>query len=325
MQGRLILLNKSPARSYKIRKQLKAKVKDLSLNAVFTLFGPAYVKFSIPHLCGIADGWVTHSNKNAFELLPTIKEKIKVFLLCRYKLWWYQQAEKWCVEAQIAKDGFLTKTKSKPQDITVIANAVNHLFQDYSTQIIERNLTDSIKIFCLGADYWHKNYQIIPSILAHLKNKITKEIIFFVTLPEHSAVFMNLMSLAKEKKVDHLIMNLGPISLEKVIEQYKKCNILFFPSVLETFSITPLEALYMNMPMIISNIPANIEVLKEHAIYVNSLDVNEITEKLMQLISNYSLEVQKLQELKRNNYFKSVSTTQNRFTDYKNILKTMIN
>jgi glycosyltransferase involved in cell wall biosynthesis len=321
---RIILLDKSPARSIAARNQLKDIVKQQDFDAVFTLFGPAYVKFPVPHLCGIADGWVTHSNKTAYQLLNSIKEKIHTFLLCNYKLWWYKKADKWCVEAQVAKDGFLAKTKVAADSVVVIANAVNPMIQHYAPIKIKRNLADSINIFCLGADYWHKNYQIVPDILSHLKQKTNKKINFIFTLPEDSSVYLKLIDKAKKMQVDQYILNLGPLALHEVVNAYQKYDILFFPSVLETFSITPLEALYMNMPMIISNIPANKQVIGEHAHYVDPLDSAGIAEKFINVIDNYNQEVNKLHELKAQSYFDNLFTATKRFNTYKSILKTMI-
>lgn len=320
----IILMDKSPARSIAARTQLKDIVKQHGFDAVFTLFGPAYVKFPIPHLCGIADGWVTHSNKTAYQLLNTFREKIQTFLLCNYKLWWYRKADKWCVEAQVAKDGFLAKTNVAADSVVVIANAVNPMIQHYAPIKIKRNLADSINIFCLGADYWHKNYQIVPDILSHLKQKTNKKINFIFTLPEDSSVYLKLIDKAKKMQVDQYILNLGPLALHEVVNAYQKYDILFFPSVLETFSITPLEALYMNMPMIISNIPANKQVIGEHAHYVDPLDSAGIAEKFINVIDNYNQEVNKLHELKAQSYFDNLFTATKRFNTYKSILKTMI-
>lgn len=324
-QGRILIFKKSPSRSLNIRIELKQKIDALSFDAIFTLFGPAYVKFSVPHLCGIADGWVTHANEEAYQLLPTFKEKILTYLLCCYKLWWFQAADQWCVEATAAKDGFLKKTNLPLESVMVVPNAVNQLVQAYSDQIIERKLGDVIKIFCLGADYWHKNYLVIPYLLSILKLKSNKKFNFILTLPENSPIFLRLMKLAVEKNVAGYIINLGPLALDEVIIQYNKCDILFFPSVLETFSITPLEALYMNMPMVISDFSFNKDIIKDYANYVNPLDIDEISEKFLQLLAGYSQELNKLQELKRSAYFKKISTSRNRFETYKKILQEMIN
>ncbi len=322
---RLIILKASPARNRQMRDYLKTRVKEFDLDAVFTLFGPAYINFTVPHLCGIADGWVTHATKEAYTLLPNIKEKIHTFLLSQYKLWWYKKADRWCVEAQMAKEGYQLKSQNSSETIFVIPNAVNQIFQDYATQIIERSLNNIINIFCLGADYWHKNLQIIPDVLCALKEKSKTQYHFIITLPSQSPIYLKLIQSAKEKGVEKHIINIGTLTLKEVVEQYKKCDILFFPSVLETFSITPLEALYMNMPMVVSNISSNKEVLKEYAIYVNPFDIKEITEQLIYLALNYSKEVKKLQILKQNNYFKSLVSAQKRFVAYKSILKKMMN
>lgn len=323
-EGRVILLYKSPARSGVARTQLLHYAKECDFDVVFTLFGPSYVTFPMPHLCGIADGWVTHSNKEAYQSLNSVKEKIRTFMLCRYKLWWYKKADKWCVEAQVAKDGFLSKTHLKPESIVVIPNAVNQLVQKYATIKIERSLEQSINVFCLGADYWHKNYQIIPDIIVRLAHKIDYSINFIMTMPEDSPIYLSIMSKARQMKVADKILNLGSITVSEVVNAYKKYNILFFPSLLETFSITPLEALYMNMPMIVSNIQANTQVVGEYATYVDPLDKDDITEKFIRVISNYSEEVKKLHDLKDSDYFETTSSAAKRFRTYKSILETMV-
>ncbi|KTC66075.1 N-acetyl-alpha-D-glucosaminyl L-malate synthase BshA (plasmid) [Legionella adelaidensis] len=323
-QGKVIILDTSPARNRKARKFLKNKVLNEQFDAIFTLFGPAYIKFSVPHLCGIADGWVTHSTKASYNSLRTIKDKIYTYLLCKYKLWWYQKADRWCVEAPVARNGFLSKTNKDPKSVIVIPNAVNQLIQQYVNVSLDRKLTEKINVFCLGADYWHKNYHIIPSLLVKLQKKLPLNVQFLVTLPKDSKVFAYLMSKARELGVQDHIVNLGPLKLKEVIEVYKTSHILFFPSLLETFSITPLEALYMNMPMIISRIEANLNIIGEHAHYVDSQNSEEVAETFLKVIENYSLEVKKLCTLKENNYFGSITTASNRFNLYKNIIKKMV-
>ncbi|CEK10235.1 glycosyltransferase [Legionella hackeliae] len=321
---RVILLDKSPAKDRHSRKRLQEFVSREQFNAVFTLFGPAYVNFSVPHLCGIADGWVTHATNAAYRSLPNLKERIRTYLLCQYKLHWYQRADRWCVEAAVARDGFLSKTKANPKAVAVIPNAVNQLIQEYATVKIERKIEDTIHIFCLGADYWHKNYQIIPQVLVALKKKIEKKAIFVVTLPEDSTIYNLLNNQAKILGVQENILNLGPISLPQVIESYKKFHILFFPSLLETFSITPLEAFYMNMPMVLSNLPANRQIVGEYAHYIDSCNSQEVANKLLELITNYDHEVGKLSNLKDNKYIQNICNAANRFDNYKKLLRDMI-
>jgi glycosyltransferase involved in cell wall biosynthesis len=94
--------------------------------------------------------------------------------------------------------------------------------------------------------------------------------------------------------------------------------------VLETFSITPLEALYMNMPMIVSDIQANKQVVGDYATYVKSLDCEDIVAKFIDVISHYDEEVNKLIQIKSGNYFEKIPCAAKRYSTYKSILKTMV-
>ena len=92
-----LCLEHSPARSRRSRRSLRDFVGQHG-DLVFTFFRPAYVAFRCPHTCGVADGWVTHSSKLAYSILPTFNEKLRMALLSVYKGLWLRRAEYWVVD-----------------------------------------------------------------------------------------------------------------------------------------------------------------------------------------------------------------------------------
>ena len=99
----------SPAHSKIVRKQLTSVHADTGSDAVFTLFGPAYVKFKGPHICGVADGWVTHSGILAFKALGSVSSVMRMLLTIVYKAFWFRKANAWIVEATPAKEGLVRR------------------------------------------------------------------------------------------------------------------------------------------------------------------------------------------------------------------------
>ena len=70
---------------------------------------------------------------------------------------------------------------------------------------------------------------------------------------------------------------------------YLKCDIGFFASLLETFSATLLEYMYFRLPMVATDLPFNVEVTKDAALYFQPKDVEDAAAKLNELIEKPEL------------------------------------
>lgn len=285
--GKVFVLRSSPARSYKMRRKLKSIVTSCEVDAVLTLFGPAYTKFEVPHVCGVADGWVTHGGRRVFRSLNSTIKKIKVLLQCFYKAYWYRQADYWVVEAAVAKSGLEKRLLIPPSRISIIPNTVSHCFKNYWLETIKRQKPSKFKMLVLGADYSHKNYQIIPKVISSLVNAEFDKFCITLTLPENSYSLLMLRGKLEKMGLSHYINNVGPVLLEDVPDLYIAHDLLFFPTLLETFSVTPLEALVMNCPMAISDLPENREIVGDCALYFNPESVEDAVKVLLEILNNY--------------------------------------
>jgi len=91
------IFDNSPSRDKSQRKRLETLERTLGPDVVYTVFGPAYARFTAPHLCGVAVGWVTHSTRLAFSILPGWLSRLQTFLKCIYKGLWLRIADHWIV------------------------------------------------------------------------------------------------------------------------------------------------------------------------------------------------------------------------------------
>jgi len=119
---RFHIFDESPARNADQRKRLLRIEAELRPDLVFTLFGPAYVKFQSKHLCGVADPWVTHSNRIAFRTMGYNKQSLLKLGLMAWKAYWWKFADYWWTEAPIAKDGLISRLRCDPERIFVVPN-----------------------------------------------------------------------------------------------------------------------------------------------------------------------------------------------------------
>ena len=58
--------------------------------------------------------------------------------------------------------------------------------------------------------------------------------------------------LNKQLEVEDLVKNIGPYHYSEISSHYAQADIVFVPSLLETFSATYLEAMVANKPLVVA-------------------------------------------------------------------------
>jgi glycosyltransferase involved in cell wall biosynthesis len=76
------------------------------------------------------------------------------------------------------------------------------------------------------------------------------------------------------------------VSDEDIVQAYKTCDVLCFPSTYEGFGLPIIEAQAIGRPVITSDLGAMKEVAKDSACLVNPYDVQSIRDGLLRIISN---------------------------------------
>ena len=126
----------SPANSKSDRKRLKAIEENIYADVVFTVSGPAYVRFDVPHICGVADGWVTDSTLKALRSASGIREMAADFARVVYKGYWYSKADEWVVEASNAKQGLMERLRLPGKDIVILPTRSQDRYEALEREII---------------------------------------------------------------------------------------------------------------------------------------------------------------------------------------------
>lgn len=102
-----------------------------------------------------------------------------------------------------------------------------------------------------------------------------------------------------DKDIDNLLLNrnrkiifTGFIPDKDLPKFYKMAKALIFPSIYEGFGLPPLEAQACGCPVIVSKIASLPEVYGDSALYCDPYDVNDIAEKIENLINNDELQAE---------------------------------
>lgn len=136
----------------------------------------------------------------------------------------------------------------------------------------------------ISAFYPHKNLGIIKQVVDRLDEVGREDIRFVVTLPQdrYDQVF-------SEQYKDRII-NVGFVPSKEGPSLYDECDIMFLPTLLECFSASYAEAMVMHKPIITSDMGFAHCVCKDAAIYFDPTSVNEIAEKLINLVDDKDLQ-----------------------------------
>lgn len=320
LQLRVTVFDVSPAKSKQQRLRLKKLENSCRVDVVFTLFGPAYVKFSAPHVCGVADGWVTHSSLLAFQSLESVSASLRMLLIVIYKAYWYRKATTWVVEANNAKLGLIKRLRLQQDSIHVIPNTCGQHYFIKGQVAPDFQKLKKIRLLCMSAYYTHKNLEIMPDIARYLYDETKRyKFEFVLTLSEKSDGYKNILQKAAQLGVEGSICNIGSVRVNDGPSVYKKCHIVFLPSLLETFSANYPEAMAMSRPIITTDLPHARSACKGAALYFEPKNARSATEKILQLIADPQLLETLVNDGKK--VLSLLPTPEQRFAQYINVIK----
>lgn len=285
---RLIVFNDSPAKNIKSRKRLLKLTEDLSADCIFTFFGPAYVNFTSPHLCGVADGWVTHSSRLAYQSLDTISSKLLTFIRCLYKAFWYRYADKWVVEADCAKKGLVKRIRVSEDSVYVVKNTCAQHYIGKVDKPYEFE-SDSLKILTLSSYYPHKNLTIIPYVAQQLKKMGYNHFQFIITITQETQEESRILDLCEKLDVTRFVKNIGPVSIIDGPSLYSAIDMVLQPSLLETFSANYPEAMAKGKPIVTTDLDFAHDTCGDSALFYSSRNAKSAAECIASLIDNKDL------------------------------------
>jgi glycosyltransferase involved in cell wall biosynthesis len=249
---------------------LNAKSSNL---IIFNIFGPHYALIEKRYqITGFAQPWILNDSAyNTLGFLQSVKSKMKYLIQELF----FARADELVVELPHVKKRLLEKNIQSASKIHVVNNCVSNIYsQPHKWMALADRIENSgLKIGYVGRDYTHKNLNILPKVKEILENFYHLDITIYVTLNDEewgrrSEYFRN------------NIENVGNLNIAQCPEFYKILDGVIFPSLLECFSATPVEALFMKKPLFASNRHFVIDVCDKYAIYFDPLNAHDMAEKI---------------------------------------------
>lgn len=177
--------------------------------------------------------------------------------------------------------------------VEVTHNGIDHI----------KNIKPDEKIFSRFS-IEKNNYVLAVSSLNPSKNfrliletaKISPEFNFVIAGGTNSNIF-------KEQglEITSNVKFIGYVNDEELVALYKYASCFVYPSIYEGFGIPPLEAMYFNCPVIVSDIEVFKEIYMDSVLYCDINDNNILREKIILLSKNSMMKnfvINKMQNLK---------------------------
>jgi len=181
-----------------------------------------------------------------------------------------------------------------PQEkIKVIYEAVNSQYRSITDRDLLRKVKQKFSIaqeflLYVGLKKPHKNLiKLIKSF--EILRKERKVDVKLVIVGKMDPRYTGIACLTEKLGLGKEIILTGYISNEDLILLYNAARAFVFPSLYEGFGFPPLEAMACGTPVVSSNAGSLAEVLGEAALVFNPLDVNDMADKIHQVISNEGL------------------------------------
>lgn len=186
------------------------------------------------------------------------------------KLWFYTNIYKYLIHNSIKADMYVS-VQTKWMKDALIEKGINKdriiiskpKLKEFDVNDIEKLPLDKNKyIYFYPADeYKYKNHKVILEALNHIKenyNDKIKNIKVIFTLDEKS----NSYSYCKEHGLLDIVEFKSTLTYDKVLQYYKSCNCVLFPSYIETFGLPLIESAKFGKRILVSNCKYSRDVLE---------------------------------------------------------------
>ncbi len=256
---------------FSINSQIRGKY-----DVCFTIFGPSYVRVRAKyHVVGFAQPAIAYPDSAAMRLIPIWK---RLWLRAKYELQWrfFKRAHVLIVEASHVRDALSLNRDWRR--VLVIDNCVSSLFLDCEQWVSldrtpEWGGTSGPILGFLGRGYSHKNLRILLEVDLILRVEYGFPVRFLFTLTEG-------------EMRDHgftlrdNFFSVGAITPARCPAFYGEIDALVFPTLLECYSVTPIESMIMGRPVFASDLPCVRDLCGEHVTYFDPSDARDIARSI---------------------------------------------
>ncbi len=218
-----------------------------------------------------------------------------------FKKWLVKKRMKQCLrytdivfcQTPVTRERF-SKVYNFPFDrIKIMHNAVSQFAKAAKEETDKPEIFTSspkyFNLFMLSKFCAHKNFESLIEIFRKFQDKLSDfRCIITIAADQHPNAPKFLKDVERYDLQGHIV-NVGPLRQEELAGYFYNSDAMFFPTTLESFSGTYLEAMHFGLPIITSDLDFAHYVCDKAAIYFNPWDANDAVEKILEIKNNAKL------------------------------------
>lgn len=171
-------------------------------------------------------------------------------------------------------------------DATVVFEGVDlQQFTHQSAEQVRATYHLSDYILCVGTLHTRKNHLRLIQAFERIAPNISHKLLIIGKDGSNATQVHNYLREHPTNRVVHL----GYVDDQSLVELYSGAAVLIMPSLWEGFGLPLLEAMACGTPVITSNTSALSEIAGEAAVLVDPTDVQDIADKLQQVLTDAAL------------------------------------
>ncbi len=196
-------------------------------------------------------------------------------------------------QTSVMKDRLCGRYGIDPARVAVIPNtfSVERMGESEAPPPSNRNeRTRGFIFLCLCRYYAHKNIDIILDAVKKLSKYTCRRAQCFITITPHQHPgARRLLEELESSEYGSMIQNIGPIPNQRLPEVYRSANALIFPTLLESYSRTYLEAMHFGLPILTSDRDFARHLCQDAALYFDPLDADSLAKAMARLMEDQDL------------------------------------
>lgn len=254
--------------------------KEVEPDAVFTIFGPTHWQPRVPHLVGFAWPHLVFQESPYFAKLNAVEHFVIRTKIEIKKYQFKKTATSFVTESQEVSRRLSHVLDLPEGSVATVSNCLPASFHLYSgDQRADRNVRERTKVLMVSAYYPHKNFEFIPRLIAALASKKEEGIDIVTTLPSTAYRDLNI-----EKSSRWL--NIGPVELSALPSIYEDADCVLHTSLLECFSVSYLEAMFMYKPIVVPDLPFARDVCEEVGFFYDPDDPHDAADAILNCLAS---------------------------------------
>lgn len=262
-------------------KVLDRIVAEYNIDKVFSVFGPTYWDPKVFHVCGFAKPHYIYKDSPFYSII-SYTERLKLKLKEIIHLRSFKAADILVTENS---DVSLKLQKLFPKNkVLTVTNYYNQIFENQKNwKPLLLDEFDGVTLLTVAANYPHKNLRIIPKVISYLNSKYPDFKVRFVLSVKNGGLG------EIEDAIKNQIVFLGKIDVDQCPSLYTQADIMFLPTLLECFSASYAEAMYMKVPILTSNLGFAQGLCGKAACYIDALNEEQIGDAIVKISKDKEL------------------------------------